>query len=279
MDLAGGSFIFLAFVVLFIIAIAYGYYSQKGSGINARRDRTGNVSIGKDPATDVSTWGRGSASSRHRRRRMTPLEEKTADAVGGPAWSARVAPTVQLVAPVDPERDHIRGNPEAEVTLVEYAEYECPYCKEAHEIVAALEQRFGAELRLVLRHFPIARVHPNAEPAAIAVEAAARQGRFWELHDLLSTVKKKPLEPKLVRELAGRAGLDLDRFDADIADPALAARVHEDVESGIASGVNGTPTFFINNVRYDDDTDEDDLATAIDAARGVAVQAGAGGVD
>src|SRR3712207_7686864 len=113
MDFAGGSFIFLAFVILFIVAIAYGYWSQKGSGINARRDRTGLVSVGKDPTTDVSTWGRGSDSSRRRRRRMTPLEEQTAEAVGAPAWSARVAPSVQLVAPVDPARDHVRGNPDA----------------------------------------------------------------------------------------------------------------------------------------------------------------------
>ncbi len=274
MDFAGGSFIFLAFVVLFIVAIAYGYWSVKGSGINARRDRTGLVSVGKDPTTDVSTWGRGSDSSRTRRRRMTPVEQRTAEAIDSsapdgrnPAWRARVGASVQLVAPVDPARDHVRGPADAEVTLVEYGEYECPYCKEAHAAVAELEERFGDGLRLVYRHLPLS-VHPYAEGAAVAAEAAHRQGRFWEMHDAMNRTKKD-LKPELLRQLAGKVGLDLERFEADVADPALLARVREDFETGIASGANGTPTFFIENVRYDDDFDVEDLAAAVEAARGV----------
>jgi protein-disulfide isomerase len=278
MDFAGGSFIFLAFVVLFIVAIAYGYWSVKGSGINARRDRTGLVSVGKDPTTDVSTWGRGSASSRGGKRRMTPLENRTAEAIDAtagaerdPAWRARVGSTVQLAAPVDPARDHVRGPDDAEVTLVEYGEYECPYCKEAHATVGELEERFGDALRLVYRHLPL-EIHPHAEGAAIAAEAAARQGRFWEMHDAINRAKKAPT-PELLRTLAKKAGLDVERFEADLADPALRTRVREDFTSGLASGANGTPTFFINNVRYDDDFDVEELAAAVEAARAVAATA------
>jgi protein-disulfide isomerase len=274
MDLAGGSFIFLAFIVLFIVAVAYGYWSAKGSGIGARRDRTGLVSVGKDPTTDVSTWGRGSDSSRSRKRRMTPLQQETAEAIDAsagagrdPAWRARVGASAQLVAPVDPARDHVRGPDDAEVTLLEYGEHECPYCKEAHSAVRELEQRFGDDLRLVYRHLPL-RVHPHAESAAIAAEAAARQGRFWDLHDAMNQ-SKKALTPQVVRDLAGRAGLDVERFEADLDDPALHRRVREDFDTGIASGANGTPTFFINDVRYDDDFDVEELAAAIEAARAV----------
>jgi protein-disulfide isomerase len=108
--------------------------------------------------------------------------------------------------------------------------------------------------------------------AASAAEAAARQGRFWELHEAMNRAKKD-LTPERLRELAGKAGLDVARFEADVADPALHRRVRDDFETGIASGANGTPTFFVNNVRYDDDVDAEELAAAIEAARGVALKA------
>ncbi len=286
-ELAGGSLIFLIFVVLFILAVAYGYYTRTGSGINQHgwsdRDRAIGTGIGKDASQTVADWGRGSSTS-PRRRRMTALEQQTAEAIDGsagaerdPAWRGRVGASVQLVVPVDPAVDHVRGPNDAEVTLVEYGEYECPYCKEAEVAVAEIEERFGDALRVVWRHFPQRGVHPNAFGAAVAAEAAGRQGRFWDMHRLLATARD-PLDEKTVTRAAKEIGLDLDRFAADRADPALADAVRQAAETGVASGVNGTPTFFINNVRYDDDFNAEELGAAIDAARGVAARAGAGGV-
>lgn len=285
MDLAGGSWIFLAFLIAFLLAVIYGYWTVKGSGIGQRgwrdRDQALGMSVGKDPTADVRTWGRGASKGRRRDRRMTALEQRTAEAIGAgaqaghdPSWRARVGENVQLVAPVDPKRDHVRGGEGAPVTLVEYGEHECRYCKEAAIAVRALLERYGDDLRLVFRHFPQPSIHPGSRLAAIASEAAARQGRFWELHELLAR-EKKALEPDVVRRAAQKAGLDLDRFDSDLEDPALAARVDEDVRSGIESGVNGTPTFFLNNVRFDDDFEEELLARAIEDARAVARDAGA----
>jgi protein-disulfide isomerase len=159
---------------------------------------------------------------------------------------------VQLVAPVDPARDHIRGADDAAVTVVEYGEYECPYCAEATVAMRRLEKYFGDDLRLVFRHFPLREVHPNAFNAALAAEAAGRQGKFWELNDLLGPSRRE-LDPETIYKLAARPGCDVDQFKRDAKDPALRARIEEDIESGLASGVNGTPTFFLNNVRYDGD--------------------------
>ena len=282
MDLAGGSWIFLAVIVAFIAAVAYGYWTVSGSGINQHgwkdRDRAMGTGVGKDPSADVRTWTRGTRAPK-RTRRMTPLEQRTAEAIDAaapdgraPARSARAASTTQLATPVDAARDHVRGPASATVTIVEYGEYECPYCAEAAVVVRGLEERFGDRLRLVFRHFPLRNVHANAYDAALAAEAAARQGRFWELHELLGR-SRKDLAPDRVRELARKAGLDVERFAADLADPALRDRVEQDLDSGLASGVNGTPTFFVNGVRYDDDFDEAELGGAIEAALGAAAVA------
>ena len=282
MDLAGGSWIFLIVILAFIAAVAYGYYTIQGSGINQHgwkdRDRAMGTGVGKDPSADIRTWTRGTGGPR-RKRRMTPLEERTAEAIDEaapdgrePARHARAASTTQLAQAVDESHDHVRGPESATVTLVEYGEYECPYCAEATVVVRKLEEHFGDDLRLVFRHFPLRNVHQGAFDAAVAAEAAARQGRFWELHELLGR-SRKDLSPERIRHLADKAKLDLDRFDADLRDPALRARVEADIETGLASGVNGTPTFFLNGVRYDDDFDEDELGAAIDAARSAAVTA------
>jgi protein-disulfide isomerase len=274
-ELSGGAFIFLAFLIVGFVAVAYAYYSKKGD-VTARRDRNGLVNQGKDATVDVNTWGRGSDSSR-RKRRQTPLEARTAEALGDPALRARASGAVQLVAPVDPARDHITGPADAEVTLVEYGEYECRYCKEADLVVERLRERSDGAVRVVFRHFPQESVHAHALEAAVAAEAAGRQDRFWELHALMAR-SKKALEGDHIRQLAGKAGLDPERFAADQADPALRQRVLEDQRSGVESGVNGTPTFFLNNIRYDDEVDEAELRAAIERARAVAASAGAGGI-
>lgn len=268
--LAGGSFIFLAFVIVLILAVAYGYYSRRGSGIDQHgwndRDRVFGTGVGKDPTADVRTWGRGSASSRPARR-MTKVQVRTDEALERGGADARIAVSGRYVLdpPVDPERDHVRGSAGAAVTLVAYSEAECRYCKEAHRTVERLRARFGDDLAYVVRHFPQPVVHAHAEDAAIAMEAAARQGRFWELHDRLITSERE-LEPSVVDKHVRSVGLDLERFTADRADDAVRERVRQDLASGARSGVNGTPTFYLNGVRYDDDFDEEQLAAAIETA-------------
>ena len=278
--LADGSFIFIGILIVALIGITFAYYSVKGSGINQHgwsdRDRAFGTFPGKDPTSDVRTWGRGSASSQHGRRRSTPLEQRTAEAIAqaagadrDPTWRARIGESVQLQPLVDLSRDWLRGDDGADVVLVEYGEYSCRFCRDAEVAMRKIEQRADARVQRVFRHFPQTSVHPEARDAALAAEAAGRQGRFWEMHDLLAGSKKQ-LTKAHIGELADRAGLDRERFRTDLADPELGARVDEDLASGLRSGVNGTPTIYINNVRYDDDTNVDELTQAIEVAREVA---------
>jgi Na+:H+ antiporter, NhaA family len=152
-----------------------------------------------------------------------------------------------LNPPVDLERDHVRGFVDAAVTLVEYGDFQCPYCGDAYPVVHQLIARFGERVRFVFRHMPLSDIHPRAPAAALAAEAAAAQGRFWEMHDRLFEHQRELSDAQL-RGHADAIGLDLDRFDRDLADPALARRVEQDYESGARSGVPSTPRFFVNNV-------------------------------
>jgi protein-disulfide isomerase len=148
-------------------------------------------------------------------------------------------------------RDHVRGSSDARVTLMEYGDFECPYSGRAYPIVRDLQERMGEQLRFIFRNFPLTTVHPHAEQAAEAAEAAAAQGRFWEMHDLLYE-NQRHLRDDDLRSYAQTLNLDLDLFDNDLAEHVHADRVHEDFMSGVRSGVNGTPTFFINGLRHDD---------------------------
>jgi protein-disulfide isomerase len=151
------------------------------------------------------------------------------------------------------------------VTLIEYGDFECPYCGDAAPLIAKLLETHAEEVRYVFRHLPLTDVHPNAQRAAEATEAAAEQGAFWELHDRLmadtSTITSQDL-----RAHAEAIGLDLERFADDVRHRRHAARVAEDVESADASGVSGTPTFFINGRRHQGAYDVDTLARAVKAA-------------
>ena len=167
-----------------------------------------------------------------------------------------------LTLPVTTDRDHIQGASTAAVTLLEYGDYECPYCGAAYPIVKEVQARMGDRLRFVFRNFPIATSHPHAEQAAEAAEAAAGQDRFWEMHDLLYENQKRLGDDDL-RAYAQRIGLDLERFDKELAEHVHAPRVREDFMSGVRSGVNGTPTFFINGARYDDAYDVETLLAAL----------------
>ena len=170
-----------------------------------------------------------------------------------------------LTMSVSDERDHIQGPPDAAVTLVEYGDYECPYCGAAYPIVKEIQSRLGESLRFVFRNFPITTSHPHAEQAAETAESAAVQGRFWEMHDLLYENQARLRDPDL-RGYAENLELDLERFDKDLAEHVHAARVREDFMSGVRSGVNGTPTFYINGARHDDSYDLDTMLAALERA-------------
>ena len=155
----------------------------------------------------------------------------------------------QLTPPVT-TRDHAAGPENAPVTLVEYGDYECPYCGMAYLIVKEAQGELGNELRFVFRNFPLAEAHPHARAAAQAAEAAAAQGRFWEMHDTLFE-HQDALEAEDLLAHAKSIGLDMQQFARDLADPTYTKRVRDDFRSGVRSGVNGTPTFFMNGERYD----------------------------
>ncbi|HEY4604930.1 MAG TPA: Na+/H+ antiporter NhaA [Blastococcus sp.] len=171
---------------------------------------------------------------------------------------APVRPTV-LDPPVDPAVDHIRGLVDAPLTLVEYGDMECPFCGRATGVVAELEGRFGNELRYVFRHLPLTDVHPHAQLAAEAVEAAGAQGAFWEMHDRLFAHQDQLDAPDLL-EHAAALGLDLERFARELGDGTYGQRVRDDVVGAEASGVRGTPTFFVNGVRHSGRAGTDELA-------------------
>ena len=167
----------------------------------------------------------------------------------------------RLVLPIE-GRDHVLGAPDAPSTLVEYGDYQCPYCKLAHPIVEEVQRRLGRQLRFAFRHFPLAEIHPYAQPAAEAAEAAGAQGKFWEMHDLLFT-NQPALSPRDLLRYATALGLDVTRFASELADRVWEPRVREDFVSGIRSGVNGTPTFFVNGLRHDGPWDADSLIEAL----------------
>ena len=156
----------------------------------------------------------------------------------------------KLTMPVG-ARDHVQGPEDAPITLVEYGDYECPYCGEAYPIVKRLQQKMGAELRFVFRNFPLSEIHPHALAAARAAEAAGAQSKFWEMHDLLYE-NQRTLEGHHLKEFAQSLGLDSEQWMHAVASGAeITTRLEEDWSSGVRSGVNGTPTFFINGVRHD----------------------------
>jgi protein-disulfide isomerase len=173
-------------------------------------------------------------------------------------------PLVDLYIDVDPERDHIRGQVDAPVTVVEYGDFECPYCGQAEPVVRVLLRDFG-DVRYVWRHLPLNDVHSRAQLAAEAAEAAADQGAFWEMHDLLLG-RQDALRPGDLIGYAEQLGLDVERFIDDLREHTGAARVAEDVDSADLSVVSGTPTFFVNGRRHYGAYDIATLSAAVRAA-------------
>jgi protein-disulfide isomerase len=160
----------------------------------------------------------------------------------------------KLSLPVTIKRDHIQGKSDARVTLVEYGDYECPYCGQAYMIVKEIQKQLKDQLRFVFRNFPLTQIHPHAQQTAEAAEAAGVQKKFWDMHDILYE-NQQALDYYHLVEYATILGLDIERFNNDLFSHVHAGRVREDFISGVRSGVNGTPTFFVNGVRYNDSWD------------------------
>jgi Na+/H+ antiporter NhaA len=250
--IGGGSISGIGFTVSLLIAtLAF-------SGVELQEAKLGVLSAAL--CASALTW------LVFRATRMLPRQVKLRALVG----TARTI--VDLAVAVDLERDHVRGPADAPVTLVEYGDFECPYCGQAEPVVRELLADFG-ELRYVWRHLPLNDVHPHAQIAAEAAEAAGAQGKFWEMYDLLFAHQSE----LLMRDLMGyadEAALDSQRFREDLLKRRLASRVAQDVDSADLSGVSGTPTFFINGRRHYGAYDINTLAAAVRAARVRAALAG-----
>ncbi len=184
---------------------------------------------------------------------------------------AKAPPKLKL--PVDPARDHIQGPEDAPVTLVEYGDYQCPYCHQVEPILRQLREEIGHKYRYVFRHFPLAKGHKHAQLAAEAAEAAAAQGKFWEMHEYLSLhADPHELDREHLITYAQEIGLDVERFTRELGEHVYADRVREDYLSGVHSGVHRTPTFFIDGVRYDGAWDLKSLRDAIERPLGARIR-------
>ena len=177
------------------------------------------------------------------------------------------ADEARLSVPVT-KADHIAGGDAALVTLIEYGDYQCPFCGQAYPIVQAIQRQLGPRLRFVFRNFPLTNAHPFAETAAEAAEAAAVQGKFWEMHDLLYE-NQANLGPQLLAEAAANLSLDVPLFLGDLKARKYKERVRRDFMGGVRSGVNGTPGFFVNDARFEGSWASGELAQTLAAlARG-----------
>jgi len=168
-----------------------------------------------------------------------------------------------LSEPVGPE-DHVQGPDNSPVTLLEYGDYQCSYCGDLYPVLKEVQKQVGKSLRFVFRNFPITSIHPQAFIAAEAAEAAAGQGRFWQMHDKLYE-NQFDLSAESIAIYAEQVGLDMERFVREVNDQTYAKRIRQDFQGGVMSGVNGTPSLFINGERYDGDRDARSIVAALKA--------------
>jgi protein-disulfide isomerase len=164
----------------------------------------------------------------------------------------------------EPERDHLYGSADGSIRLLEYGDYECPFCAEAQPIIKEIQRRLGDDLLFAFRHFPLTNIHPHSKHAAEAAEAAGAQGNFWGMHDILFE-NQDALEDEYLAAYAAELGLDVARLIREVTSSIYAQRIREDFKSGMRGGVNGTPTFFINGERYDGARDLKHLLNALTA--------------
>jgi protein-disulfide isomerase len=163
--------------------------------------------------------------------------------------------------------EHVRGPEDAALTLIEYGDFQCPYCARAHAALVELADEMQG-IRLVFRHLPLSDLHPLAELAAEAAEAAGSQGKFWDMHDVLFEQQREVMDEQDLAELAESLELDIGRFRADVKERRHRARVQRDLERAHHDGASGTPSFYINGVRYQGDSDRDSLEQALSEALG-----------
>jgi protein-disulfide isomerase len=175
--------------------------------------------------------------------------------------STNTIPSSKLGLPVA-KRDHVQGPIDAAMSLLEYGDYQCPYCGEAYPIIKAVQERLGDKLCFAFRNFPLVNSHPYAEHAAEAAEAAAAQGKFWQMHDLLFE-NQNALDDENLAEYAATLRLDARRLITEVLAGAHAARIRDDLRSGARGGVNGTPAFFVNGLRYEGEPDAAALLAAL----------------
>ena len=166
---------------------------------------------------------------------------------------------VKLTLPVNISRDHIQGPFNAPVTLLEYGDYQCPYCGQAYPIIKQIQENLGNKLRFVFRNFPVTQIHPHAQHTA---ESAAVQNKFWKMHDYLYE-HQQALDDNHLEKYASKLGLDLVQFNHDMSSHAYAPYIREDFLSGVRSGVNGTPTFYVDGIRYNGSWDLETLLTTL----------------
>jgi len=155
----------------------------------------------------------------------------------------------QLTIPVN-DKDHFEGKADAPITLVEYGDYQCPHCGAAYPVIKKIQEAFPDQIKFVYRNFPLSESHPMAFSCAVATEAAALQGKFWEMHDIIFE-NQSGLSNEALFRMATKIGLDIEQFSNDIQKDTLSDKVEADFESGIRSGVNGTPSFFVNGTKFD----------------------------
>ncbi len=184
--------------------------------------------------------------TRKRETRKTLLEPTRKETPG-----KYQAPRLEI--PVTADRDHIEGPMNASLTLVEYGDYQCPYCGAAYPEVKKVQKELGSELRFVFRNFPLTNMHEHAMNAAETAEAASAQGKFWPMHDFLYEHQATLGDHSVALGYAKRLGLDTQRFEREIAQHVYQKRIKDDFMGGVRSGVNGTPTFYVNGVRHDED--------------------------
>lgn len=169
----------------------------------------------------------------------------------------------RLTVPVDPNRDHIQGPLSAALTLVQYGDYQCPYCGAAYPEVRRVQKELGMKLQFVFRNFPLTNSHPFAMQAAETAEASSAQGKFWEMHDFLYEHQSTLGDPRVALDYARKLGLDIQKFQQDLSQHTYLPRIKEDFTGGVRSGVNGTPTFYMNGIRYDGEPTATELLKAL----------------
>jgi protein-disulfide isomerase len=171
----------------------------------------------------------------------------------------------ELVIPVDLSRDHVQGDPKAILTLVEYGDYQCPFCGAAYPEVKKVQKELGPKLRFIFRNFPLTNVHEYAMAAAETAEAAGAQGKLWEMHDFLYEHQDTLGDHSVALGYARKLGLDTQRFEREVAQHVYEKRIKDDFIGGVRSGVNGTPTFYVNGVRHDGPAESEALIESLTA--------------